>query len=78
MRKGLETLMSDDGGADVKRNFERCGVVIGNIFTVVTFDMTPNRRIFLNIIATYGRSLYALVCGLVNCLLVVAAGGLGF
>lgn len=26
--------------------------------------MTPNRRIFLNIIATYGRSLYALVCGL--------------
>ena len=26
--------------------------------------MSPNRRIFLNIIATYGRSLYALVCGL--------------
>ena len=26
--------------------------------------MTPNRRIFLNIIATYGRSLYALVIGL--------------
>ena len=26
--------------------------------------MTPNRRIFLNIIATYGRSLYALVLGL--------------
>ena len=26
--------------------------------------MTANRRIFLNIIATYGRSLYALVCGL--------------
>jgi hypothetical protein len=26
--------------------------------------MTPNRRIFFNIIATYGRSLYALVCGL--------------
>ena len=25
--------------------------------------MSPNRRIFLNIIATYGRSLYALVCG---------------
>ena len=25
--------------------------------------MTPNRCIFLNIIATYGRSLYALVCG---------------
>ena len=26
--------------------------------------MSPNRRIFLNIIATYGRSLYALVIGL--------------
>ena len=26
--------------------------------------MIANRRIFLNIIATYGRSLYALVCGL--------------
>ena len=26
--------------------------------------MTANRRIFLNIIATYGRSLYALVLGL--------------
>ena len=26
--------------------------------------MSPNRRIFLNIIATYGRSLYALVLGL--------------
>ncbi len=26
--------------------------------------MSPNRRIFLNIIATYGRSLYALACGL--------------
>ena len=27
--------------------------------------MTPNRRIFLNIVATYGRSLYALTIGLV-------------
>ena len=27
--------------------------------------MTANRRIFLNIVATYGRSLYALVIGLV-------------
>ena len=27
--------------------------------------MSPDRRIFLNIVATYGRSLYALVCGLV-------------
>ena len=26
--------------------------------------MSPNRRIFTNIITTYGRSLYALVCGL--------------
>ena len=26
--------------------------------------MTPNRRIFLNIVATYGRSLYARVIGL--------------
>jgi len=25
--------------------------------------MSPNRRIFLNIVAAYGRSLYALVCG---------------
>ncbi len=33
-------------------------------FTLVTFPMSPNRRIFLNIVATYGRSLYALVIGL--------------
>ena len=26
--------------------------------------MSPNRRILLNIVATYGRSLYALICGL--------------
>jgi hypothetical protein len=26
--------------------------------------MTPNKRIFLNIVATYGRSLYALACGI--------------
>ena len=26
--------------------------------------MSPNRRISLNIAATYGRSLYALMCGL--------------
>ena len=26
--------------------------------------MTANKRIFLNIVATYGRSLYALICGL--------------
>ena len=28
--------------------------------------MTANRRIFLNIVATYGRSLYAFACGLVT------------
>ena len=37
--------------------------------------MTPNRRIFLNIIATYGRSLYALVCGLFVSRWVLAAAG---
>ena len=26
--------------------------------------MSPNKRILLNIVATYGRNLYALVCGL--------------
>ena len=26
--------------------------------------MSPNRRILLNIVATYGRSMYALVLGL--------------
>ena len=28
------------------------------------YSMSPNRRILLNIVATYGRSLYALVIGL--------------
>ena len=37
--------------------------------------MSPNRRIFLNIVATYGRSLYALVCGLFISRWVVAALG---
>ena len=37
--------------------------------------MSPNRRIFLNIIATYGRSLYALVCGLYISRWVLAALG---
>ena len=37
--------------------------------------MYPNRRIFLNIIATYGRSLYALVCGLFISRWVLAAVG---
>ena len=30
---------------------------------MATFDMSPNRRIFLKIVTTYGRSLCALVCG---------------
>ena len=48
---------------------------IGNIFTLATFPMSPNRRIFLNIIATYGRSLYALVCGtLISQWVLMAAG----
>jgi len=37
--------------------------------------MTASRRIFLNIVATYGRSLYALVCGLFISWWVLAALG---
>lgn len=37
--------------------------------------MSPNRRILLNIVATYGRSLYALVCGLFTARWVLAALG---
>lgn len=37
--------------------------------------MSPNRRIFLNIAATYGRSLYALMCGLFISRWVLAALG---
>ena len=37
--------------------------------------MSPNRRILLNIAATYGRSLYALVCGLFISRCVLAALG---
>lgn len=37
--------------------------------------MTQNRRILLNIVATYGRSLYALVCGLFISRWVLAALG---
>ena len=37
--------------------------------------MSPNKRIFLNTIATYGRSLYALVCGLLISRWVLAALG---
>ena len=37
--------------------------------------MTQNRRIVLNIVATYGRSLFALVCGLFISRWVLAALG---
>lgn len=37
--------------------------------------MSPNKRIFLNIMATYGRSLFALVCGLFSARWVLAALG---
>lgn len=37
--------------------------------------MTANKRIFLNVIATYGRSLYALVCGLFSARWVLGALG---
>lgn len=37
--------------------------------------MSPNKRIFLNIVATYGRSLYALVCGLFSTRWVLLALG---
>ena len=37
--------------------------------------MTANRRIFLNIIATYGRSLYALVLGIFTARWVLEALG---
>lgn len=42
---------------------------------LATLNMSPNCRIFLNIIATYGRSLYALVCGLFISRWVLAAFG---
>ena len=37
--------------------------------------ISPNRRIFLNIVATYGRSLYVLVWGLFISRWVLAALG---
>lgn len=37
--------------------------------------MSPNKRIFLNIVATYGRSLYALACGLFSARWVLEALG---
>ena len=42
---------------------------------LTTFPMSLNRRIFLSIIATCGRSLYALVCGLFISRWVLAALG---
>lgn len=40
--------------------------------------MSLNRRIIVNIIAKYGRRVYALVCGMVISRWVLATGGLGF
>ena len=40
-----------------------------------THLMSPNRRIFLNIVATYGRRVDALVCGLFISRWVLAALG---
>ena len=37
--------------------------------------MSPNKRIFLNIVATYGRSLFALACGIFSMRWVLAALG---
>ena len=37
--------------------------------------ISPNKRIFLNIVATYGRSLFALVCGLFSARWVLEALG---
>ena len=37
--------------------------------------LSSNRRIFLNIVATYGRSLFALVCGLFTSRWALAALG---
>ena len=41
----------------------------------IEYIMTPNRRILLNIVAKYGRSLCALMCGLFISLWVLAALG---
>lgn len=51
----------------LKSGFESGAWCVFNVPTLTYtyyFLMSPNRRIFLNIIATYGRSLYALVLGL--------------
>lgn len=39
--------------------------------------MTANKRIALNVVATYGRSLYALVLGLFTARWALAAGSFG-
>lgn len=47
--------------------------------SLVMFPMSPSRRIFLNSVATYGRSLHALVCGLfISQCMVAALGKTGF
>ena len=37
--------------------------------------MSPNKRIFLNIVDTYGRSLFALACGLFSARWVLGSMG---
>ena len=47
---------------------------VSKFFTLATFDKSPNRRISLNIIAHYARSLYALASGLFIGRRLLAAG----
>ena len=58
-----------------------CTIMHDNSHQSVTYKdfceeiaMSPNRRILLNIVATYGRSLYALMCGLFISRWVMVAG----
>ena len=52
------------GGGNVRFEINGATQLIPPNLYLTTFPMSPNRRIFLNIISTHGRSLYALVCGL--------------
>jgi hypothetical protein len=56
---------------DEEKNF----IFINPLLHSPTSPMSPNKRIFLNIIATYGRSLYALVLGLFTARWVLQALG---
>lgn len=38
-------------------------------------EMSPNRRIFLNVVATYGRSIYSIILGLFTCRWLLSALG---